>query len=220
MAASPEHGPERPGRPAAAFDRSSVEFGRGVSFFDAIYGFAITLLITNIDLPPAQAWSSLSALLDSSLIPQVFGFLLSFAVIAVFWRVNYRITAGISLMTPAIMTWNIIAVLFIVLLPFTTQGTSDPGTSHYALPTVLYAANIGLASLAQTAILFSARRQGRTPGSRNASGIRQALPHLTVPAVFFASIPVIFLAGPGPGRLVWAALLVLGPLAGRIQVRA
>ncbi|MBF4994940.1 DUF1211 domain-containing protein [Arthrobacter gandavensis] len=217
MGASPEHGPQRPGE---AFDRSSVEFGRSVSFFDAIYGFAITLLVTNIDLPPARSWSSMSALLDSGLISQIFGFLLSFVVIAVFWRVNYRITAGILLMTPPVIVWNTVAAFFIVLLPFTTQGTSDPGTSDFALPTALYAANIALASLAQAALRLSARRQGRVPGARTLIRLAQALPHATVPAVFLASIPVTFLAGPGPGRLVWASLLVLGPLTGRLEDKA
>ncbi|MBD8045045.1 DUF1211 domain-containing protein [Arthrobacter sp. Sa2BUA2] len=113
------------------FDRSTVEFGRGISFFDAIYGFAITLLITNIDLPPAAAWASVEDLLNTGLLSQLFGFLLSFAGI----------------------------------------GT----------------------------------------------GFRPLLGHLAVPVVFLASIPVTLLAGPVPGRLVWASLLVISPLAGRLS---
>ena len=42
-----------------------------------------------------------------------------------------------------------LAAAFVILIPFTTQGVSDPETSSFELTTVLYAANIILASLAQ-----------------------------------------------------------------------
>ncbi|WP_066301130.1 TMEM175 family protein [Arthrobacter luteolus] len=199
------------------FDRSTVEFGRGISFFDAIYGFAITLLITNIDLPPAAAWGSVEDLLSTGLLSQLFGFLLSFAVIAVFWRVNFRQMAGVPVMSQRLITWNIVAAFFIILIPFTTQGTSDPAAAGYSLPTVLYALNVALASLAQTAVFLSASRHNLAGAAGLGKGVRPLLPHLAVPAVFLASIPVIAVAGPGPGRLVWASLLILSPLAGRLS---
>jgi hypothetical protein len=36
------------------YERGSAEVDRGVPFFDAIYGFAITLLITTADVPPQR----------------------------------------------------------------------------------------------------------------------------------------------------------------------
>ena len=205
-----------------SFDRNTMEFGRGISFFDAIYGFAITLLVTNIDLPPASSWVSISTLLDSHLQSQLLGFLLSFVVIAVFWRVNFRLMGSVTLMSPRLINWNIVAAFFVILIPFTTQGTSDPSTADLPLPTALYALNIALASLSQTAIYQSARKQGLTEAGTDEgqSGLRQLLLHMPVPLVFLASIPVTLLAGPVPGRLLWATLFIISPITDKLIARA
>jgi hypothetical protein len=41
--------------PTLRYNRDTAEFDRGIQFFDAIYGFAITLLITTVHLPPSSA---------------------------------------------------------------------------------------------------------------------------------------------------------------------
>ena len=200
-----------------SFDRSTTEFGRSLSFFDAIYAFAVTLLVTNVDPPPARSWASVATLWNSNLPGHLFGFLLSFVVIAVYWRVNFRLIGSMALMSHRLIVWNIVAVFFIILIPFTTQGTSDPDTDDLPLPTALYALNIALASLAQTAIYVSARKHGLThaEAGQGKPSLGQILPFLTVPAVFLASIPVTLLAGPTAGRLVWATLFIINPLAGK-----
>jgi uncharacterized membrane protein len=200
-----------------SFDRSTTEFGRSISFFDAIYGFAITLLVTNLDPPPEGSWTSITALWNSHFPSQLLGFLLSFVVIAIFWRVNFRLIGSMALMSPRLITWNTVAALFIVLIPFTTQGTSDPGTADFPLPTALYALNIALASLSQTAIHLSARKHGLTQAEadKGKPSLGRLLLFLPVPVVFLASIPVTLLAGPVPGRLVWATLFVISPITGK-----
>ncbi|NKX54459.1 TMEM175 family protein [Arthrobacter mobilis] len=204
------------------FDRSTIEFGRSISFFDVIYGFAITLLVTNIDLPPAGSWTSLAALWNSHFPGQLFGFLLSFVVIAIFWRVNFRLIGSMALMSQRLITWNLVAAFFIILIPFTTQGTSDPSTADLRLPTALYALNIALASLSQTAIYLSARKHGLTRAEvdKGKRGLGQLLLFLPVPAVFLASIPVTLLAGAVPGRLVWATLFIINPITGKFLTTA
>jgi uncharacterized membrane protein len=218
---TPTRGRRQPmGNPS--FDRSTVEFGRSTSFFDAIYGFAITLLVTNIDPPSADSWTSITALWNSHFPSQLLGFLLSFVVIAIFWRVNFRLIGSMALMSPRLISWNTVAALFIVLIPFTTQGTSDPGTADLRLPTALYALNIALASLSQTAVYLSARKHGLTQveADKGKLGLGQLLLFLPVPAVFLASIPVTLLAGPIPGRLVWATLFVISPITGKFVTTA
>jgi uncharacterized membrane protein len=205
-----------------SFDRSTTEFGRSLSFFDAIYAFAITLLVTNVDPPPARSWASLATLWNSHLPSQLLGFLLSFVVIAVYWRVNFRVIGSMALMSHGLIVWNIVAAFFIILIPFTTQGTSDPETGDLPLPTALYALNIALASLSQTAIYLSARKHGLTQAEADKGklGLGQLLLFLPVPAVFLASIPVTLLAGPIPGRLVWATLFVISPITGKFVTTA
>lgn len=46
----------------------------------------------------------------------------------------------------------------VIFIPFTTQGMSDPTTAELPLPTALYAVNMALEMLAQSAITVIARR--------------------------------------------------------------
>ena len=198
------------------YERDTVEFGRAVAFFDAVYAIALTLLVVNIDPPEAADWASLETLLGSGLGWQLLGFAISFAVIAVFWRVNHRIVAGFSALTPATIIANLVAIAFVVLVPFATQGISDFDTADQPLAVAVYAVDISLAVLAQSAMFAVARHDGvlRHPLPRRADTIR-FIDTLTTPLVFLASIPVAYAFGADWGRYTWATLLVIGPLSGR-----
>jgi uncharacterized membrane protein len=201
--------------------RSSSTFGREVSFFDAVYGFAATLLIANVDAPPADAWRSMEALLASGAGAQLLGFALSFTVIAVMWRVNVRLTrrlAGLDVPTIAI---NLAAAASVVLIAFTTQGISDPESEEFPLATALYAANIALAALLQTAMFQIGRARGleRVPSSRR-SNLLDTAGALVTPLIFVVSIPIALTWGATAGKWTWATAIVLGPLVGTLTARA
>jgi uncharacterized membrane protein len=201
--------------------RKSFEFGRGISFLDAIYGFAATLLISNVDAPPAEAWKDLPSLAQSGLPTQVFGFALSFAVIAVFWRANARVTRQLRGIDGPTMFLNLMGAALVILLAFTTQGISDPDSAELALPTALYAANIALVALILLLMFEVGRARGleRHPLTRRQNGW-YLVNSLMTPMVFLASIPVAILLGATPAKLVWASLFVLGPLGGVLAARA
>ncbi|MDQ0893032.1 TMEM175 family protein [Agromyces ramosus] len=198
------------------YERDTVEFARAVAFFDAVYAIALTLLVVNIDPPAAADWASLGAFLSSGVGWQLLGFAISFVVIAVFWRVNHRIIAGFSALTPATIIANLVAIAFVVLIPFSTQGISDVETSDEPLAVAVYAIDISLAVLAQSAMYAVARRDGvlRHPLPRRADAVR-FIDTLTTPLVFLASIPIAYAFGADWGRYTWATLLVIGPLSGR-----
>ena len=208
-------------RPSEAyFPSESAEYGRGLSYFDAIYGFAATLLIANVDPVPADSWRDLPALVESGALDQLLGFFLSFAVIALFWRVSVRClraTTGLDAPTTVV---SLVATALIVVIPFTTQGISDPSTSALSLPTAVYAVNIALASIAHSAVFFTAARRGLLREPLDARGRRAALADAAVtPAVFVASIPIAYAAGPAMAQLTWLSLVVLLPLVGRWSQR-
>ncbi|MET1153092.1 TMEM175 family protein [Arthrobacter sp.] len=222
-AAGPEASNPKAGdtaRSAAVLARESSEFDRGLSFYDVIYGFAITLLVTNIDAPSAEAWQDPRTLLESGVVHQLAGFALSFAVIAVFWRMNLRLIKRLSALDSATTTANLLAAAFVILIPFTTQGVSDPETSSFELTTVLYAANIILASMAQLLMYEIARRHGLEidpMAPRHHAAF--VLDFLVPPLVFAVSIPVALAAGGTAGKITWASLIVLGPVSGILAAR-
>lgn len=215
--------PEHHARPRLlTYGRGSAEFDRGVSFFDAIYGFAITLLITAIDLPPANAWRSLPALLQSGFGNQLLGFALSFIVIALFWRLNYRLIGTMNGMTQRIVISNIVCVFFIILIPFSTQALNAPNLGGLPLPVALYAANLGLASLAQNSMYEIAKRSKLTimsPRTRASTIVGQASAYL-LPLVFAVSIVLAFTVNTHVAEYSWLSLIVLMPLGARLEKRA
>ncbi|WP_308799102.1 TMEM175 family protein [Agromyces silvae] len=207
--------------PRSPYDRDSVEFARAFTFFDAVYAFALTLLIVNIDPPEASDWSDPWTWLASGLGWQLFGFLVSFVVIAVFWRTNHRLSSGFIAMTPGTITANVVALAFIVFIPFSTQGISDPETGDQPLAVAVYAVNIAAAVCAQSAIFLVARRDRviADPLPRRADTIR-LLDTATTPLIFLLSIVVAYTLGADWARITWGLLLVVGPISGRIADRA
>jgi uncharacterized membrane protein len=203
-----------------AYRRGSAEFDRGVSFFDAVYGFAITLLITTVHPPGPKAWSSVATLLRSNVGSELFGFVLSFLVIALFWRYNYRLIGTMSGMSPRIIASNIACVFFIILIPFTTQAMNAAALTDLPLPTALYATNIAFASLSQATMYQIARSSGLVPAAASRRGrVIGWIQDLALPVVFLASIPIAFLAGSHIAQDSWASLVILMPVLGRVSQR-
>lgn len=200
--------------------RGESEFDRGLSFVDAVYGFAATLLVANVDAPPSEAWTSPGALADSGVTSQLLGMALSFTVIAVFWRTNVRQVARLSATDGPTTFLSLVAAGFVVLLPFTTQGISDPASSALPLPTAFYAVNVALVALAQIAMFEVARARGleRDPLTPRENAVHLA-DALVVPVFLLLTVPVALLAGAEAARWCWLGLVVLGPLSARVAAR-
>ena len=189
---------------ARQYQRESAEFGRALGLFDGVYGFALTLLVANIDPPKAEHWESLDALFSNGFAEQLTGFFLAFIAIAVMWRTNHRVISKLNTMTPPVLMANIIALVFVVFIPFSSQGVSDGPILHLPLPTALFALNIALAFVAQYAIYLTGARTGDLHEPEPAHIERaRALFALSIPTVFLMSIPLAFLTEPFIARLSW-----------------
>ena len=107
------------------------------------------------------------------------------------------------------------AIAFVVLVPFSTQGISDVETADQPLAVAVYAVNISCAVIAQTAMFYVARHDGvlADPLPRRADTVN-LLATLATPVVFLASIPIAYAFGADWGRYTWALLIVIGPLSG------
>lgn len=201
--------------------RDTPEFDRGLAFFDAVYGFAVTLLIANVDLPEPGAWRDLESLARSGLGQQLFGVVLSFVVICAFWRVNVRLVKSMQGLDGPMMLANLAAAGLVILLPFTTDAISHPLTAELALPTVLYALNIAGVAVCQSAVYQLGRRSGleRRPTSAGQNRL-VLLAAVTTPAVFLLSIALALTVGAAAAQWSWAALIVLLPLTGKLTRHA
>ena len=109
-----------------------------VSFGDAIFAFAITLMTLSIDIPnlPPNLTESelLSRLYD--MYPQVESYIISFAVIAIFWISYHQVFNFIKESHISMVYLNLLFLLFITFLSVSTSLVINYGS--YQIPYVLY----------------------------------------------------------------------------------
>ena len=107
--------------------RDDLEFARAVTFFDAIFAFSVTLLITTVDDFTPAAWSSLDALKEANG-PGLFAFAISFVVVVSFWRANHQEVTGFTALDGRVLLLNCMVMFGVVLIPFATEalGKLDP----------------------------------------------------------------------------------------------
>lgn len=199
------------------YDKDELEFARAVTFFDAIFAFAVTLLITTVDDFSPQAWSSLSALKEANG-PSLIAFAISFVVVVSFWRGNHSAVAGLAALNSRVILLNCVVMFGVVLIPFATEAM---GKLDLPLPVAVYAVVIsGTALLHQLmedqAELAGLSRTSRTPRRWRMDWIQS----LVMPVVFLGSIPLAYLVSPSTAQLSWLSLLILEPLVGRSLRRA
>lgn len=198
----------------------SPAFARGVSLFDAVYGFAMTLLIANVDPPPAEAWQSVQTLLSSHAGTQLLGFGLSFLVIAVIWRSNVTLMRRLSGIDGPVTALNLLTSGLVILIAFTTQGISDPESTGLPLSTALYALNIAAVSLTQIVMYQVARARGlEQPRRSDRQNRREIIGAVVTPLVFLASVPVAVFIDADIAKLTWVSLVILNPVTGLLLRR-
>lgn len=134
-------------------DRTEFQLERLILFTDAVFAIAITLLAIEIRFPElhhlptdADIWRGLGAL-----VPKFMGFLIGFAIIAQYWTAHHRIFRFMRNYDNKLLWLNMLFLLFIVLMPFSSGLFSSYGIVRAAF--ILYAINIMLAGLAQVLLL-------------------------------------------------------------------
>jgi uncharacterized membrane protein len=203
--------PEPPAAAARRFPRGESEFDRAVAFFDATYAFALTLLVTTLDVVgEPSAWSSFSAL-DDAVGSQFIGFLISFVVISGFWLRNHRLLSSFAAIDTPMIILNLALLAAIVLLPFTTEAMGDERVNDLPVPLTVYAINIAVASGLSVAVYLAAAQRGLLAEADDRATVRlNVLSGLVPAAIFLLSIPVAYLASPGIARWCWFALVAYG----------
>ena len=191
------------------------ELDRVGGFSDGVFAVAITLLVLNIEVPQLAKGQKLTTALDD-LAPDVLTYFIAFAVIGLFWYGHHKAWSRLRATTPRLVWSNLLMLSLIALMPFTTALMGSYNDQSIAI--VLYAANVGLAALADSHVDKVAFESGLTApvsaGQRRAQLVTGRLRAL----VFFASIPIALIS-PTLGQLAWLALLLLPWVGGRLQTR-
>ncbi len=163
-------------------------------FSDAVFAIAITLLVLEIKPPEFSegATSAQWARALVGLIPHFADFVLSFLVIGAFWTAHHYILSLVRSFDPALLWPNLILLLFIAFLPFSTALISE--THDQPIPFVFYGANLFFASLARAWLTAIALQPGHlAPGvpeshARSERRIMWIMPVLCVLAIALAFV--------------------------------
>nr|WP_319377070.1 TMEM175 family protein [uncultured Methanoregula sp.] len=97
------------------------------TLFDGIFAIAMTLLVLGIASPKPPV-SEAPKLLPGeifNLFPQFFIFVVAFLVLAIFWLIHHRQFHFVKIVDPKLLWINIFLLIFIVLVPFSTDMAGD-----------------------------------------------------------------------------------------------
>ena len=131
-------------------EKNKFQLDRIALFSDAIFAIAITLLIIEIKVPKLEhetvndheLWHGLFHLL-----PEFIGFFISFLVIGIYWMMHHRLFKFIVRVNQKLLWGNLLFMLPIIVMPFSTALFSAYYNSSLKAPLIIYAANILLAGL-------------------------------------------------------------------------
>jgi uncharacterized membrane protein len=179
---------------------------RLVFFSDAVIAIAITLLAIELRLPPADGLTN-RGLLDllGQLTPRLVAFVVSFAVIGVYWVAHHRMFRFIAAFDGGLMFRNLLFLFFVALLPFFTSILGEHG--NLSLAAAIYAAGLAAMGFTSSSLWMYAVKHRLLVGSVTPALARYLKWRgLIVPIIFLASIPLVFIS-PAVSQLSWITVM-------------
>src|SRR5439155_490685 len=144
---------------------------RVIFLSDGVFAIAMTLLVLDLRLPPMSVRSS-AALRDALLadIPRFISFFISFEVIGIFWLAHLRQFSLIARYTRGLAFINLLFLLSIAIMPFSTTLVGEYGS--LSLAGVFYSLSLVFTSVASNMRwLFAVGRRSLLAGADDARGI-------------------------------------------------
>ena len=189
-----------------------TDIERAVFFSDAVFAIAITLLALEIRVPddPTDLGQALLALW-----PKFFSFFISFWFVGTYWVAHHRIFHHIKGYDRRLLFVNLLFLMWIVLLPFSSSLLGEHGDQRIVV--IVYAAHIALAGLTLHWVWMYASRDPRLTdvSSMDERERRYNELGLSVPLVFLISIGVSFVSVTA-AELFWFMAFLVRPALHRI----
>ena len=164
------------------------------SFSDAVFAFAITLMALSIDIPDLPSDLTQAELVDKlyGLFPQFESYIISFAVIAIFWVSYHQVFNHIKGSHIIMVYLNLLFLLLITLLSLSTSLVINYGGYH--IPYIIYSFMVILTSSLLAMIWWHATKDklliDKNLHSLYIKGVMINL--ISIPLVFTISIIISF----------------------------
>jgi uncharacterized membrane protein len=131
-------------------DKGDFQLERLILFSDAVFAIAITLLVIELKVPELDRENYNDAALAHELkhlVPRFMGFVISFAIIGVYWAIHHRLFGFVHKYSNRLIFLNMLFLFSIVLMPFSTGmfgEYSRPSAMKMFIPFAIYVGNISL----------------------------------------------------------------------------
>jgi uncharacterized membrane protein len=108
-------------------DKYHLSKNRLEALFDAIFAFAMTLLVTGFVIQPIPAPDAVVELPAriAAMNPEFLSFIIAFFVLASFWLLHHRHFHFVHIVDPGLVRITLFILAFTVLMPFTTNVSGD-----------------------------------------------------------------------------------------------
>jgi uncharacterized membrane protein len=189
-------------------DEQILNVDRIGTFSDSVFAVAITLLVLNIHVPSISLHLTNRTLASKlgALWPNYEAFVLSFVIIGIYWILHHLMFRYVERYNGWFLWLNLFFLMCIVFMPFTASLISEYGDT--AIATIVYAANLAVASLLMAVIWWYSIGKGQLmiKGFDIELGKHAVLANLCTVLVFLASMPIA-LANARIAKYFWLLLI-------------
>ncbi len=189
---------------------SRIPLSRVGTLVDAIYAFAMTLLVLSIDIPSKFENSGVAAPVNAiivTVIPDLLHYFVAFVLLAILWYFEHQRFLHLKYLDRPLLCMNIASLAFVCLIPFTTDVAGD--YPFDTLGAALFELNIFIVgSIACIQWLYIRRTSRELVPDLNAAYIRREIRwSLVFPLLSIAGIVLAMLQLVGS-----VAVYVLAPI--------
>lgn len=193
---------------ALPFSPDSEETDRLLALSDGVIAIAITLLVLDLRVPTVPPGGTVETLPDlvAEQWHELFGYLLSFLVIGLYWVLHRRVFYHIERHDRGVLWLNLLFLLFVAFVPYATSVfTAYP--TRFGIS--FYAGTLSVTGLSLTLLWgYASRKQLIERGLASRTVRIQAARFFVSPVVFAASA-VIAQFDPSAAILSWFLLIPL-----------
>lgn len=190
------------------------------AFSDGVFAIAITLLVLELDVPK-EANGLLDALGKEW--PSYIGYFVSFAFIGGVWMAHTTLTRFLKASDQVLLGLNLVLLLFVSLLPFTTSlMATHLGDTGEQIAVVVFGINLTLASLMVNVVFgYAARTEGLADREADEE-LRAFAKRRQVSVYVQAGATVLGLLAPTAAVVAYLAismLMILDPIVRAARLR-
>jgi len=180
---------------------------RLVSFSDAVFAVAITLLVLSLEIPSGLSPAMFRDQLRD-IVPSITAYGFSFWVVSSFWLAHHRAFFLIRRVDERLLLLNLGLLCLVVLVPFPTQVLGDYGDQAPAI--MMYAGTVGAAALLSSVLWWYASHNHRLiDPAISADFVRRLnLRGMVVAVLFLVSVPLALVSTDLP-KYCWFGALSL-----------